>query len=699
MTAKPIEIYEDQVVRPSRLIDDSVDMRQIFARLARRWRFVVALTLIMAAVTYALVSLLPKQYTARAVLVLDARMQQVLATQEQLIGRPDLTNPGVETAAAVLRSRSLMAEVATKLPPGLLQALQTTLDSQGPPNPEAIVTHLVKATTVSRIGSSLALEINVTVGDPVLAQAVANGLSDRFIARRIEDRQKLAVSATDWLTTQVAARRADMARADARVEDLKSTQLVAQGMTPGLLEQKLTELTRQLVMTQADRLAQEARLTQTKAELAQSGPAGVHAVLADTDTQRLRHLRDDALRRLTLLEQTHGPNHPTRRALEAELDQTTTDLEARVFVVMGQQAADITVLTTRERVLAREVADIEAKLSELAFASVALNRLDSEATVARESYLSLLARLGETRALADLQQGEAQVISPALAPMRPSAPQSGILTVLGASFGLTAALVSVLLNDVLGSGFRSAAELEKTTGLRVLSVLPDALLPRPVAVLPQTGRTGFSLMEERIRRVQAVLAQHDVPAQRVLVTSSIAGEGKTTTALALSHSLASQGRRTVLVDLDPRGSVLHDILDTGATPVFDHLAGRAALDRVTAATTRYGFDYIGFGSHGPVAAPPLKPSQILEVLDQLSKVYETVVIDTPPVVPMSDALAIAPIVDKVIFVVAWRDTPRKAVEAGLTTLSNIGVLPFGLILSKSAEETGTYTAHGDSYAA
>lgn len=669
--------------------DGTADLKGMLRRLLRRWRLVVVMTVLTGAITYGFIGLIPPKYTAQTHLVLDDHALRSLSGSDKLSHPRNLTNPMVETAAAIMRSRAIMTEVIEKLNEDVKVVLRPVDGDDGAA--ADLVTDLMRATKVARVGSSFILEISVKTHKPVLSSSVANGLAERFIARQALDLQTNAEAEIKWLKGQVAAQKQHLETLENRLEVYKRSQFQTFGTTAELIKQQVVELSKQRTSKRIDRLSAEVRRKLGLAFFRRDGPFAFLERHGSAHSSALRAERDNILRNLEKIDQTFGANHPSRKEIELQLNQINTNLEAFAFLLLENWSSNIDALFFEEASLGQQILSLEASLSKINEGMSGQRHLESEIQIVQEEYETFMQRLSAAIGQSRLPQSQAKIINRAETPTVASSPQVGMLSGLGASFGMTASLLYVVLVDVLSTGFRSAAALERRTGLRVLSVLPDTQLTRPVAVLPKTVGCGTSLLHERIRQLQTLLTHTPMCSQSILVTSSISGEGKTTTSLALAREFASQSLRTVILDLEPSNSALSDLLEPGATPVFDCLGDAAAVDRVSAASTTFGFDYVGFDSTSS-HEERLRPSQTLEILQQLKKSYEIIIIDAPPVLQVSHVLFIAPIVDRIVFLVGWKQTSEKDVDSGLTALANINALPFGIVLTKSSDEMQTYGA-------
>ena len=159
------------------------------------------------------------------------------------------------------------------------------------------------------------------------------------------------------------------------------------------------------------------------------------------------------------------------------------------------------------------------------------------------------------------------------------------------------------------------------------------------------------------------------------------GEGKTTTAMNLANAAASMGRSVVLLDLDTRQKSLSRQVGLFSGPdLHAHLTQGCDLDEVIHSADDLSFDFAGIGPE-TVGAPIYSGRVLRALFANLKKRYDIVIVDAPPLLPVSDSLSIAPLVDQVLFVVQYGATARGSVADGLATLRNIGVVPEGIVMS------------------
>ncbi|MEE3358986.1 MAG: polysaccharide biosynthesis tyrosine autokinase [Pseudomonadota bacterium] len=687
--------YADQ-----RSTDDHGEFLRLIVGVWRRRNLVLAITLAATVAMFVLTAMKPSQYTASATLLLDPRQQQLAASSDQVVSDLDISDPVMANEIAMLRSSTLLERVVqrigidefTPIDPGLAsQGLSTRLaqyirralginsyDQQDfelisleERRLNRIVQSLRNGLRIKRVDESYVIDVSITTGLAQLSAEVANTLAQIYLETQLRERQKVIEKATDWLSDQVALREGELTQAERRVEQAKKDNLDYAGASPQVLEQQALSLNQALSSVRADKTRIKEEL-----EILESIPAenllevnlqpNAYPAIAALQSTRRSLVQEEA--RLSIL---YGPNHPKRRLLDAEFSRVESEFAREVTKQKRNLSENITALAARETSLSADILEIERGISNISERSLTLRQLETEANAIRDGYETALTRLADTRAQLQIQRAEAKVVNAAAIPAGPSAPRIKLMTGFGASLGLSLGLILALLMEILEKGFRRDPDIERATGVRVLTRLP---IKRSAA--------SECLYLERIRQLWTVLSKRmNDEASVIMMTSSMPGEGKTTTAMNLANAAASMGRSVVLLDLDTRQKSLSRQVGLFSGPdLHAHLTQGCDLDEVIHSADDLSFDFAGIGPE-TVGAPIYSGRVMRALFANLKKRYDIVIVDAPPLLPVSDSLSIAPLVDQVLFVVQYGATARGSVADGLATLRNIGVVPEGIVMS------------------
>lgn len=273
-------------------------------------------------------------------------------------------------------------------------------------------------------------------------------------------------------------------------------------------------------------------------------------------------------------------------------------------------------------------------------------------------------------------------ISPASEPRSPIAPNTRLLAVIGALIGLLAAAVIAILRQVLTTRLVSRADIAEVTDIAVLGQIPVNTTGVPLAVAVRDTASGS--LAEAVRTVAASLrfANVDGEARVVLVTSPESGDGKSSIALTLAAIAAEQDQRVLLIDADLRRGTVADVTGfEGAVGLTTVLLGDVTLDDATEAWGESGLRVLTSGATPPNPGQLLASGHLRQLLAQVREEFDLVVVDSPPVLAVSDALWLAPAVEGIIVVARSRRTKREALARTLAELEATRTRIMGIVLN------------------
>jgi polysaccharide biosynthesis transport protein len=304
----------------------------------------------------------------------------------------------------------------------------------------------------------------------------------------------------------------------------------------------------------------------------------------------------------------------------------------------------------------------------------------------------------------DLQQADAKVISRAVVPGSPYYPQKSVIYTIALFFAAAIGIALSIVLELLDNGFRTTKQLEEMTGYPTLGSVPKLSrqdrheYPHNVAAKKPNSQFGEAVGSIR---TSLLLTGVDQVPKVVLVTSSVPGEGKTSISLCLSSMAARAGQRAIVVDCDLRRAGLHQTLGVSNNlGLSNYLTGQVELSEVIDMEPSTGLHYITAGARVPHPTDLLGSQQMYGLLHQLSSSYDLVVLDTPPLLAVSDALVLVREADRTIFVVRWEKTRRDFVAAAMRQLTESGAKIAGLVMSQvdlKKQGSGSYSSGSGYY--
>jgi len=541
---------------------------------------------------------------------------------------------------------------------------------------------------VSVKGQSRVIVVYFTSENPEKSAKIADAVAEAYIIEQLEAKFQATQKANQWLAGKLQDLRKQAAASDGAVEEFRRRAGLLQSKDGTIISQQVSNLNAQLIVARSERAAAEARLDQIRQMIRAAGGAEAAAdVLGSPTIQELSKQEAEVKRKLADLSQEMGDRHPRLISARAELKDLQAKITAEVSKVVQKLEAEAGVARARESSLLASTQQVEARLGQANASEVQLRALEREADANKALLQQFLSRFEEITAQSDLvgQQTNARILSRAVVPERPSEPKKLqiLALVFVAASGLAAALV--LLVENMDRGFRSGEQIEASTGARPLGLIPVFKGRRR-----DGGPAGWvvknpsSLFGESVRGVYtSLLISHAKPAPRtVLITSSQPKEGKTTLACCLARISAISGKRVVIVEADLRKPSVHRTMGIPQAPgLADFWRGEATMKDILHEDKGTGAWVIPSGRLGIDPTRVLGAQSIRQLIVDLGRDFDLVVIDSPPLMAVSDARLLAPEMDAALFVVRWGKTHRETVRQGLKDLIETGAPLAGVVLS------------------
>ena len=703
--------------------DDGGTLRQdeflrLLGAVLRRWKLIVALAILATGTVAVTLRSMPPVYVASAQILIDYAQTTYTDLADGAGNRQTTVWPSeLESYAKVLWSDQLATDVVqtvgvtafaepndtlSSIRPWIGAQLQRFLafvlpgqaDRQPPParprNRLDLAVDVFHAQLdISRDPLAAVINVGYRSSDPAMAARVANATAEAF-PRELVRAQKVALVATsDYLEARVAALGRELADDDSNAQALR--QQLSDFGEGSLARRRYAELVKALSDAQAE-------LVGARDDLAAATDASgkVTDRFANEAIADLRHEEAQLARRMAELGTDLQPRHPAMASLiadHAELVGRLRSAEARVVEGLRR---DLAVKETKVAWIDGQLQDAERKMTFDMADQAKLEQLATRTDSTRLLYQDLLTRYQRAREQQLMIRPPARVINAARIPEQPEGRKRFMMIAAAAMGSLGVGAGLALLMELRRRGFQSAEELRAATGLRVLGTLPY------VGGFDLELRTGGTaglqrrVFADSMRRTALRLLPQDASMGEVLlVTSALPNEGKTVISLSLGRQLAQGGARVLVIDADFRRRSLQAHLQHLPVPDTDLVhylrTPLASVDDAIVKDERFGVDFLP--SSSPVDDPMglMSSLRMARLLRQMAGRYQVILVDTPPVLAVADAMALMPSVDKVVFVARWRSTSRETVRVAVDEIRQHGGHVAGLILN--AVDLNSYPRH------
>lgn len=681
---------------------------ELMSILRGRRRSILAITAIGTALVLFGSLMIPPQYTATSEIIIETpaafpgeaapgagQMDHIAIVQTHataLISRANLErvldsllqDPKFRAAQATPPSRlrqsaaALWHKFGQPLWQGLAPLLPTSAHAPSPAQADASrLEAFQRNLSVYQQGGADIIAVSFKSTSPDLAALAANRVAQVYVQSE-EDRQRAQVSQVESAVDErMPGVKESLKRAEQELQDYRVAHGLADANHTNLADQKRAALSAQLIAAEAD-------LAKRRAELAAAqGPhptgssgapfAGAVSSPAEDELRRQENalLNAEAEARITL-----GDNHPKVRELAAQLRE--------VHQKLADEAARTTSrLASEARVAADQVTALRAQLNELQAADgsaqqaeARMSELEQEAAAAGQIYTGLVQRREQLRTLQMITKPMPRVLSLAVPPVTPSS-TSRLVFVLPALivFSIGASLRAVLA-ERLQNGMRTVQDVNDALGIPCVGFVPLIRCGGKIRPHQHLLQNPYAAYTEAIRSVVATLqltTRSGVP-KVILVSSSLPNEGKTTLAVSLAAYFALIGRRTLLIDLDFRRSAVGRELE-GQSRANANTAMPPAVESWLGGIRQVSdvqLDYMPVPGNPADPLVPFVGDTIRRLLDHVRDTYDSVVIDSPPLLAVAEARLLANMADKVLFAVQWGKTPRVVAQDALDLLCDHG---------------------------
>jgi capsular exopolysaccharide synthesis family protein len=579
---------------------------------------------------------------------------------------------------------------------------------------------------VKPIAGTRLIEIDYLSSDPKLAAAVVNSLIQALTDFSFQTRYNATSQASDWLGGQLSDLRKQSEDLQAKVVSLQRDSGVytlgggneAEGKGQGgtgiysSVLDRLQQSTASLTQAESNRILKGAVYQAVKsgdAELISglAGNAGLNGASSGLGNslsliQSLRLQQATLQGQLDELSAKFGPAYPKLAEIRSNLDAINQAIKSEIGRVAERAKSDYAVAQAVEA-SARSVFDEEKKQADsLNDKAIEYTIVGQEAEQSRTLYESLLSHLKEAGVLEGLRSSNITVVDPARVPSKPAKPNVPLYLAASVVLGLFIGCGSAFIVDLRDNKIRDLGELESQTGHMTFGVLPhfaskelrlDSRDANHLSALSTAPKNPIAMGEPhapyvealRALRTSLLLSRGGAPPKVVLVTSSIAAEGKSTLALNLAIILAQHGKNVLLVDADLRRPMLHKklgIVDrtglssllSGQTPP-EGLPGLAAIESVP------GLRVLVSGPAPPYPSELLGSAQMRTSIAGWREQFDFILLDGAPVLPVTDSVILSELVDSTLLVARFNLTERQSLERSYQLLEaqarpeqNIGVV-------------------------
>jgi capsular exopolysaccharide synthesis family protein len=631
----------------------------------------------------------------------------------------------LQTEVAILQSDSLALSVAQKLN---LQNDPAFLNAKGPVKHrnlednngavrEGVVSALHRNLKVTLVPHTDLIKISYSSLNGKLSADIVNTVINDYIQRSFQTRFASTQRVSEWLSSQLDDLKQQVESSQEQLMELQQPLGVdVLDPTHSQISSDLADLSKASDDARVARIIAEARYRILSSTTDTSGIEGLENSNSGTNASLLVTLRQQrATLQVQLAQQSVelGPNHPQVKELKAQLATLNNEIDQEQSRLLLQAKTQLNAASANEKMtqaaLDSEKADAYKLRDNLIQYQIRQREFDSN----RALYEGLLQRLRAAGVQAGLESSEIDIVDIAMIPATPSITPRANIILFTMAFALLGGIILAFLMESLDTGLRSIAEIESITELPSLAIIPRArkvgtentekltIAQRNISVLVQP-KSHFA-ESFRSLRTSLLLSTTGKPPKIILVTSATPAEGKTTTATNIAAVLAQRDTRVLLIDADLRRPTVHHRFGlVGKTGLTTVLNGTMTLEQAVQHVPEIpNLDILPSGPVPPFPTEMVGSDIMAQLIQRCAGIYSHVVIDSPPILSVTDGVILARHADAVVLVVRHGKSSKHVVRRARDLLARAGAPVTGIVLNavdlSSPEYYGYYGYSGFTY--
>ncbi len=712
--------------------DEHINFREYFrVIIKRRWSIISVFAVIVVTVTINTFTAAPI-YEAAARLIIDKENPNVVSIQEVMAVDSSGTDY-YQTQYRIIESRTVARDVIKKLNlneseeffPGskdgfisgiiasikeftvlLKNSVVALLKKEDTDHHKLtedmsdyeLVSGFIQRISVRPIRNSRLVDISFQGKDPVLVSKIVNTLALAYIDQNLETKLQAVKDAARWLHKRIDEERQKVEKAELALVKYKKDYDIITDFTSGVesvIAQKLAQLNIQGVEAESRRVEAETRYKQAVAlkdtpEMLDSIPE----VLNNELIKQIKSMEVDLYKRSSEMSKKYGRNHPKMVAIQSEFETLKKRKAYEVNRVVNSLSNEYRVAQAREQSIKEALVNQKNESLDLNQKAIEYGVLKREAESARQMYDLLVNRFKETSLTEDMKTGNIRIIDKAEIPKYSVKPRKKLNILLAVIAGMTAGLGVCFFLEYLDNTIKDPEDIKRYLDIPYLGLVPTFVVDddneTSELVTVNDPKSTASEAYKGIRTSILFSSAESVP-QAILFSSSSPREGKTITSVNLAVAMAQSGSRVIILDCDLRRPKMHKLLDVsrdiGMTNI---LVGGLELKEAIVSTKVPNLSVIPSGPVPPNPSEILGSNRMAEVIKNLRKDYDRIIIDSPPISAVTDAAVLTNTVDGLILVIRANDKSRDVIISSMEKLKTVNANVLGAVLNDVDTSRNSY---------
>jgi capsular exopolysaccharide synthesis family protein len=675
----------------------------------KHWAIVLGLVLVCGAASLAYSKTLPKIYEAQSLLEFDPDVIKPLGNKaDPMVGWSAVwdTREYYETQYRIMQSDRVLSAVVRDL------SLQNDAAFLGyapkaPAPLDATIASLRGRLIIDPVKGSRLVLIKIQDTRPEQARRLSDAVARAYIQQNLDKMVNATGDTVVWLSGQLDHFKQELEQTENSLHEFKKQNDLPSSTLEDLSKMIRLEmqdydgaLTRTRMRRQelAARHGELAKITADQPDQVPASELLSNQFLSGLRTQFQQGQRE----RAELIAEGKGENHPAVKKADEKIALAKAHLLSEIKNIQGAVQRDLSIIERQENGEASLYEGARKKAVELNLKELEFHRLDRMRAQNEKLYAVLLEQMKEADLRRMMNTNNIRMVDNAQEPKDAIAPRVSVNVSIALLVGLIIGLALAIVREQLDNTLKTPEDVEHRLGVTFLGLLPDIVdegsngkgapkqrnrrrvVPSGLApeLLVHERPTSGIAEAARSLRTNLMFMNPDEPYKRLLVTSAAPAEGKTTVAVSIAISLAQGGQKVCIIDCDLRRPRLHRIFDrAGDVGLMNVILGEATVDEVAKPTIVPNLYCIPCGPIPPNSADVVSSEKFRRLLDDISARFDRIVLDTPPIIAVTDSAIASTLVDGVIFVVRAFKTSVNLCRSGLRTLQDVDAPIAGAVLN------------------
>lgn len=589
-----------------------------------------------------------------------------------------------------LRNRPPFAEMTKELPPNPDELTKQRLE-------ESMTGLILGGIEVSPVRNSRLVIVSYASPDPKFAAEVANTLARSYLEQSLDLRFAASQEETVWLEKKIAEARKKLEDSEAKLNQYKRQHnIVTLEDKESITAQKLEQLNKELVSAQTKRMETETRFREV------SAGRPIAEVLNNPLIQALKGQEAKLIAEQSELSKKFGEGHPRMLQLKQEMSAARGKIGTEMEVVRQAIKNEYSMAKAQEENLKKALEEHKNVTQDQSDTGIQYRVLLRDVETNRALYDNMLKSLKTTTATENLPATNIRVISPAIIPEAPISPQTRRSLSLAVVLGLMLGVALAVVLENLDTTIKTPEDVEICLEIPNLALIPHIETTGHPGEAPELvvfhGHQPLAFEAYRVLRTSILFSSPGQSPRILMVTSTLPGEGKTVTTANLATAMAKAEGDVLLIDADLRRPTLHQLLNVPREPGLSNFLVGETQELPVVPTMVPNLFLLAAGAIPPNPSELLGSKRLKELLARTQERFSRTILDSPPLMSVTDAAILSTLVEGVLLVVKAEHVPRKAAREAKDHLLELHAPLLGAILNDvPLQREGYYYSYYRSY--